>query len=75
MNYYDLSEERQDALGYDYMACLEYNPQTEITVETTDRILAVWEGENDGDDWRWVVRRTDGKFVYVQGGCDYTGWD
>ena len=37
--------------------------------------LAVWEGQNDGDDWRWVLELKDGKFAFVQGGCDYTGCD
>lgn len=62
-------------LDYDLSACLEYNPQNGINNETVVDILAVWEGENDGDDWRWVVALTDGTFAFIQGGCDYTGWD
>lgn len=62
-------------LDYDLSACLIYNPQDGITEETITSVLAVWEGENDGDDWRWVVELTDGRRAYIQGGCDYTGWD
>lgn len=64
-----------ERLGYDLAACLEYNPQDGITDETIAAVLAVWEGENDGDDWRWIVSLTDGRFAFIQGGCDYTGWD
>lgn len=62
-------------LDYDLDACLRYNPQDGITPDTIAAVLAVWEGENDGDDWRWVIRLNDGRFAFIQGGCDYTGWD
>lgn len=32
-------------------------------------------GENDGANWHWIVELCDGRFGYVEGGCDYTGWD
>jgi hypothetical protein len=85
-NYWDLSNEEQakiDALGIDYSlrACLEYNPQN-FTIFDIDKVMAVWEGENDRDDWRWVIRvkkdcskTNGGRYVFLQGGCDYTGWD
>ena len=60
-------------LDYDLEACLQENPQDDITPETISAVLAVWEGENDGDDWRWVLAMRDGRFAFVQGGCDYTG--
>lgn len=59
---------------YDLEACLENNPQ-EFTFESVSKILAVWEGQNDGDDWRWILQLKDKRFVFLQGGCDYTGWD
>ncbi len=62
-------------LDYDLDACLRYNPQDDITPDAIEHVLAVWEGENDGDDWRWIVALTDGRFAFIQGGCDYTGWD
>lgn len=62
-------------LDYDLGGCIEHNPQDGITAETVAAILAVHEGENDGDDWRWVLALTDGRFAFVQGGADYTGWD
>lgn len=62
-------------LDYDLRACLEHNPQEGYTAEDIAEVLAVWEGANDGDDWRWILRLNDGRFVFLQGGCDYTGWD
>ena len=82
MNYYDNQvENEKKGIDYDLIACLEYNPQP-FTVEEIDKVLAVFEGEHDGDDWRWVIKlNKEGKkshgvgFVFLQGGCDYTGWD
>ena len=54
--------------------CLDYNPQ-DFTVDDIETVLAVWEGQNDGDDWRWIIRHKDGRYIYQRGGCDYTGWD
>jgi hypothetical protein len=63
------------SIDYDLQACLEYNPQDEFDVYDIKEVLAVWEGENDGDDWRWVLQLKDDRFVFLQGGCDFTGWD
>lgn len=62
-------------LDYDLRACLEYNPQGTFAEADIAEVLAVYEGENDERDWRWVLRLHDGRFVFLQGGCDYTGWD
>lgn len=62
-------------MDYDLTACLEYNPQEGYTVDDIAEVLAVWEGQNDGDFWRWILRLNDGRFVFLDGGCDYTGWD
>ena len=74
--FYDNEEQwKEKGIDYDLYECLECNPQEEFTVENIDKVLAVWEGENDGDDWRWVLRLNDKRTVFLQGGCDYTGWD
>lgn len=62
-------------LDYNLSACLNYNPQDNITDEDIAEVLAVYEGENDERDWRWIVRLTSGNWAYIRGGCDYTGWD
>lgn len=76
MGYYDLTDEQREAMNvdYDFIACVEYNPQP-FNLADVAIVLAVWEGKNDEDDWRWVAKLQDGRFVFLQGGCDYTGWD
>ena len=53
---------------YDEDRALEDN---EIIV----KVLAEIEGENDGASWHWIVEFNNGKYAYITGGCDYTGWD
>ena len=74
-------QNEEKGIDYDLDACLRYNPQP-FTVEDIEKVLAVWEGENDGDDWRWIIKLSKnsgdangGRFVFLEGGCDYTGWD
>jgi hypothetical protein len=79
-------------IDWDLEACLEYNPQETFDIPDIKKVLAVYEGENDGADWHWVlelkqpvkVNLSDnievthyikGKYVYLNGWCDYTGWD
>lgn len=76
MGYYDNTDDyTKCGIDYDLYACLEFNAQDGFTVDDIRQVLAVWEGENDGDDWRWIFILNDGRFVFLQGGCDYTGWD
>lgn len=74
-SYYDNHKDfDQRGIDYDLIACLDNNPQpfNENDIET---VLAVYEGERDEEDWRWVLQLKDGRYVFLQGGCDYTGWD
>lgn len=65
-----------NGVDYDLEACLEYNPQEGYTVEDIQRVYAVWEGKHDYEDsWRWVLGLKDGRFLFLEGACDYTGWD
>lgn len=76
MNYYDNEESwRKRGIDWDLHACLQYNPQDGFMVADIAMVLAVVEGENDERDWRWVLELIDGRIVYLQGWCDYTGWD
>ena len=69
-------ERRQKGIDGDLVACLENNPQP-FDLADIKMVLAVWEGMNDEEDWRWVlsVDNHEKPFVFLQGGCDYTGWD
>lgn len=40
-----------------------------------DVIVAEVCGQNDDDDWYWILQLKDGSFAWAVGGCDYTGWD
>jgi hypothetical protein len=78
---YDYTNVKASGVDYHLSACLEFNPQT-FTVNDIEKVLAVFEGERDERDWRWVIKVTKecalkngGRFVFLQGGCDYTGWD
>lgn len=76
MNYFDNSVEYTTrGIDYDLHACLEYNPQNAFNVDDIASVLAVYEGQNDSTDWRWLIQLKDNQFVYLRGGCDYTGWD
>ncbi len=85
-DYWSLSVEKQKEIkdagvDYDLRACLEYNPQP-FDIFDIKKVVAVFEGERDKEDWRWIIKLTPqaakkngGRFAYLQGGCDYTGWD
>lgn len=46
-----------------------------FTREDVAAIIAQQEGGNDGPPWRMVGQLTDGRWFYLEAGCDYTGWD
>lgn len=37
-------------------------------------VIADVEGDNDGPPWEAIVELHDGRFGFVEAGCDYTGW-
>lgn len=39
------------------------------------RVIASVNGENDGEHWLGVFELKDGRFLFADGWCDYTGWD
>lgn len=65
-------------IDYDLSACLQYNTQ-EYAEANIKRVLAVVEGVNDQANWHWILELDKefdgGTFAYLEGGCDYTGWD
>lgn len=38
-------------------------------------VLASRDGENDESAWMGVFLLKDGRYLYAEGSCDYTGWD
>lgn len=57
-------------LPYEIKAACKYNG-----IDSTDIIKIVLEitGENEGDNWHWIVKTQDG-YAYIVGWCDYSGW-
>jgi hypothetical protein len=58
--------------SYDWKEAVGYAP---FSMDSIAEIVACEEGENDGETWVAVVKLDDGKFGFVEAGCDYTGWD
>jgi hypothetical protein len=57
-------------------ACFGANVSTApVRWANVQTIIAAAEGERDGPDWLIVVQLTDGRFAFIQAGCDFTGWD
>ena len=46
-----------------------------FTREDVKKIYGIQEGENDAEPWRIYGKLKDGRFFYLEAGCDYTGWD
>jgi hypothetical protein len=38
-------------------------------------VIKAENGENDGASWIMVGKLKDGRFFFLDAGCDYTGWD
>lgn len=64
-------------LDSDLRSCFGYNggEMSAFKISDIHTVLAAVFGENDGADWHWIVQLCDGRFGYIRGGCDYTGWD
>lgn len=45
-----------------------------VTRKDVAEIIALVNGENDGDEWLGVFFLKDGRYLIASGSCDYTGW-
>lgn len=57
--------------NYDLKAACRYN---DIKSDDIKGIKLEILGQNDGPGWHWIVE-TESGFAYIEGWCDYTGWD
>lgn len=74
-SHYELrKQEEARGIDYDLRACLLENGAA-FKVEDINCVLAVIEGENDEASWHWILRLENGRYAYLTGWCDYTGWD
>ena len=46
-----------------------------VTRKDVKKILALSEGENNELSWLGVFDLWDGRYLFLEAGCDYTGWD
>lgn len=53
------------------MSIIDTSP---FTREDVVYIAGIEEGENDAYDWILYGMLNDGRWFYLQAGCDYTGW-
>lgn len=70
--------------NYDWEEIFKYNqPQVVMggdcsaapfTRDDVVEVLKMVEGENDGPPWLGLFRLRDERFLYIEAGCDYTGW-
>lgn len=74
MDTWEESEVARDRLGYDLVTAIQYNSPG-IDVKEIESILLELTGVNDERGWHWIVKLYDGGFAYIEGSCDYTGWD
>lgn len=44
------------------------------SIKDIQQVIAIDDGENDGDDWIGLFLMNDGRYLNVRAGCDYTGW-
>ena len=54
--------------------------ETKVSLAPFDRrdikkLIAYADGKNDGPEWIALMELWDGRFAYLEAGCDYTGWD
>ena len=46
-----------------------------FTMDDVAEVLKASPGENDGPSWMMTGTLKDGRFFFLDAGCDYTGWD
>lgn len=71
----DKYEEAEDRLNdWNLASAFEFN-NCVIDISDVERVVAVKEGERDGENWVWLMKLKDKRYAVLEGGCDYTGWD
>ncbi len=69
----DLSEPLEEA-KVDWSDWKNVFGYAQFQPDEVKRTVAYSNGCNDGDNWVGVFELNDGRFGYVEAGCDYTGW-
>lgn len=72
---YTIEEFREN---YDWQNAFQnysWNDRENNSLTFVKRVVCADEGCNDGPSWICVAELDDGRYVIVDAGCDYTGWD
>ena len=74
------SDEAEGKFGWDFVACLNYNPAPGFTAEDVEELTVVdmddaWRDQQRDGSVTWEAVLADGRRFRVEGWCDYTGWD
>lgn len=72
MNYPVSQTIEQMTADYDWKYAFEHYSQFQM--DAVERVIASVDGENDVSNWSAVFALKDGRFGYLDAGCDYTGW-
>ena len=51
------------------------NKNLAFSRENVVHVVAMEEGDNEGPTWIGVFKLDNGRYAFIEGGCDYTGWD
>ena len=73
--YGDLSDAIEYALGPMIPTEGYSGPAGMLSMDIIEKIVFEDRGEKDERNWLWVLLLKDGRWVFVNAGCDYTGWD
>jgi hypothetical protein len=60
---------------YDWWQAFTPAADMGIDVDAVAEILAMEDGVHDEADWIGLFKLKDGGVLFVESGCDYTGWD
>lgn len=69
---------------YDWIEACEYMGNLRVAYQCSADVCRIDDiakvimheyGENDGPSWLLVGRLKDGRYFFLEAGCDYTGWD
>jgi len=63
-----------DICGYDLSSCIEFNAAP-FSITDIVEVMLLKEGERDSGAWEWIITLNNRDKYFIQGSCDYTGWD
>lgn len=72
------SDYAEETWGWNFVACLEYNPPDKFKAEDIASVIEIKEGDSESygeGEYEWRIALNDGRSFLVEAWHDYTGWD